>query len=272
MTTREDESNRKFWVITVMSMVVGAAALASLVHEVFQLARNQSTQLVHNAAAVSPSEAQTDYHLATWLDRHNTSAYLGLAKAQLAAGRADAALYSLQEAGQGSAQSELQIRALLETGRYSAAANAAKHLTTSSSNTRLAAIASMLAGRAADAAMQIQAIPDSSSRTELSRAEASPIALAALLHSSSLIASATITLARQPSSYERDLLLARIYYERRSEPALNQSQHLLQSAVSTTPSSIEARDLLANVYRAQGNIRAATEQQKLVALLKSGAL
>ena len=73
-----------------------------------------------------------------------------------------------------------------------------------------------------------------------------------------------------PASYERNLMLARIYYTHHTDSQLSQAVSLLNAALTANPSGLAARRLLASVYADQGNAAAAATQNALIAKLQSG--
>jgi cytochrome c-type biogenesis protein CcmH/NrfG len=99
---------------------------------------------------------------------------------------------------------------------------------------------------------------------------AGKLTLAAELSSSGLLNSSSALLQSLPSSYQRNLMLARIYYTHHTPSQLGQAAALLNQAVTADPAALPARRLLAAVYADQGNQAAAVAQNRLIAQLVSG--
>lgn len=253
-------------------------------------APSQSQRLVQAASRANGGEAEVDYHLATWLDPRNTSARLGLARAQIAAGRPDEALSALRRAGEGSEATRLRIRAYLELGRYTAAADTAAQLTrpaashatsrpearrreaspTPDADLTLAAAAAILASRPSDAATLTFRLSSPEALQRVKRLQAGKESLATELYALGLLRSSSAILLPLPTSFERNLLLGRIRYAQHTAAALAEASDFLTSALALNPSSLEARRLLGTVYRDQRNVTAAQHQASLIAKLASG--
>jgi len=266
-------SNLKFFVWSGSVLIASAASLASLWPASLAAARQQSASLVQQAAKVSGGEAAVDYRLAIWLDRNNPSAYLGLAQLKIAAGQPGQALALLSRAGEGIAASRLRVRTLIELGRYQEAATAASSLTISGASDDdvvLASLAYALASRPADITALISRVTAPEALQRVLRAQAGYVPLAVELYATGLVQSSSRLLTNLPTSYERNLLLGRIHFARHTSADLSQAADFTSSAAALNPSSLEAHQLLAAIYRAQGNLTAASEQDTLVVKLQGG--
>ncbi len=267
-------ANTKFWIIAGVVLTGSVIGLAALWPVALSLARSESVQLTKEAAAAQGTEATTDYHLAVWLNPANQPAYLGLARTEIAADHTDEALQALDHAGEGSEAARLRVRIDLELGRYHDGAQAADTLAKATDRTEgdivFTALAYGLDGRTADIKplMPLVASPDALRRIQ--RAEAQHYALAAELYSSGLLNSSSALLAKEPAGYERNLLLARICYERHTPASLASAADLLTAANTLNPANLDARRLLVQIYQAQKNSSAADQQNILIAKLVAG--
>jgi Flp pilus assembly protein TadD len=270
---KPDPSTLQFSLIAVFTLAIAAAGLAALWPGALEAARHQSARLAAEGGRGSGGEAEADYQLATWLDPANQAAFAGLARAQILNGHADNALTSLGRAGEGSQVEQLKIRALVEIGRYNEAADIAATLITtdpSDQNLVLAALSFALAGRSADTQPLIPRLSSPEAAQRVRRAQGDNITLAAELYATGLLQSSSALLTKLPSSYERDLLLGRVRYARHGPGDLAQAESYLTVAVALNPASIEARQLLAAVYRDDNRPADAGRQTAAVAKLQSG--
>ncbi|MDB5179182.1 MAG: hypothetical protein JWN01_1125 [Patescibacteria group bacterium] len=266
-------SNVKFWVITTLTLLATAGSAGMLWPLAVQAAHSQAAKFAQEGSAAAGGEAEVDYRLATWLDPTNPTAWLGLARVQIINDQAPNALASLERAGEGSEAKQLQVRTLIELGRVQDAAGAAAALATPSAtepDLLLAATAYALAARPADITRLTARVTSPEGRQRLTRVQNGNITLASELYATGLLRSSSVILAGLPASFERDLLLARVYYARHTPGSLNQAAALLTSAVNLDPSDIEARGLLADTYRAQDNAVEAAKQQALITKLQAG--
>jgi thioredoxin-like negative regulator of GroEL len=248
-------------------------AMASLWPVTLQAARDRSAHLVTAGDKAKGPEAANDYLLATYLDPANHTAHIRLARTQIAAGQADLALVTLERAGQGSEVEQLKVRTLIEIGRPTDASNEASRLIEpgrTEDDIVLAALAFGLAGRTADAQGLSARVTSPEAAGRIVRALAAPITLAAELYATGLQNSSSALLQKLPVSYERNYLLARINYGLYTKASLAKAAELLQVSVELNPASLEARELLAKVYRAQGEENAAIEQDAASGKLRSG--
>jgi hypothetical protein len=229
---------------------------------------------VSDAGRAGAAEAETDFKLATLLDPSNRLAYIGLARVQIQAGSSEQALGSLARAGDNGESQRLKVQALLELSRYNEAADTAAILSTPavvpSADLSLSALAMILAGRTNYADSLIARLPAAGDQQTLQRAQSSRLALAHELYERGLLSSADATLRPQVPSLERNLLLARVGYTRNTPGSLAEAATLLAQAVTFSPASLETRQLLESVYRAQNNFAAASAQTTQISHLKSG--
>jgi cytochrome c-type biogenesis protein CcmH/NrfG len=77
-------------------------------------------------------------------------------------------------------------------------------------------------------------------------------------------------LLKLPVTYERNLLLSRIYFSQPNQSNLLRAEALLTTAISLQPASINARQLLTVVYRDENKLPQASWQAALVSKLQSG--
>jgi hypothetical protein len=262
-----------FAALAAGTIVAGAMSLASLWPVTLQAARDQSAALVVAGDKAKGPEAANDYLLATYLDPANHQAHIRLARTQIAAGQADLALKTLERAGQGSEVEQLKVRTLIEIGRPGDAADEAVRLTEpgrTEDDIVLASLAYGLAGRTADAQALSTRVTSPEALQRIARAQASLITLAAELYATGLQNSSSALLEKLPVSYERNYLLARIHYGLYTKASLARAAELLRVSIGINPASLESRDLLAKVLRAQGDANGAVEQDAAAAKLRSG--
>jgi thioredoxin-like negative regulator of GroEL len=266
-------SNSKFWAITVVAIVAAGGGLAALWPVALSAARSESATLTTEGRHAAGAEAVADFQLAARLDPQNHAAYIALARDQIASGQPDAAFANLDHAGKGSDVEQLRVRTLIELGRSSAAAAAAQDLTTpdrSQADLLLATLSYLNADRRADATALMPRLTSPEAAGSATRAASGEIGLASELYATGLQNSSSAILTAAPTSYERNLLLARILYARHTRPSLTTASDYLASATSLNPGGLEARQLLARVYRDLGNIPDATTQEALAAKLQNG--
>ncbi|HEX3082486.1 MAG TPA: hypothetical protein VHQ86_04475 [Candidatus Saccharimonadia bacterium] len=272
---RPPSSNVNFFGFSTLIFVLAAASIAtawSPLRSGLQAAsRDQAVQFVSAAASAPPQEAVTDYRLATWLDPHNRDAFLGLARTLIKAGHSESALAALEEAGQGSEAAELRVRTLIELGRSAEAANRATdvaHAGASDADLLLAALAYALSGRSTDITPLIPLTSSPEAAGRLARAQAGNVSLAGELYASGLPESSRALLVKQPTSFERNLLLGHIYFDRGTPADLSTATDYLTNAAALNPSNLEVHQLLATVYTDRGLIAESSAQallaQKLI--------
>src|SRR6266700_4095473 len=111
MTSRlsADHGSLRFFVLAALVLILGATGVAFLTPFAARAARDRSASFTREAFVAHGAEAEADYALATWLDRGNTKAFAGLARAQVVAGRPNDALNALVSAGQGAEPSRLKV-------------------------------------------------------------------------------------------------------------------------------------------------------------------
>ncbi len=232
-----------FLSLTTLVVLASGAALAFAWPYVLGAARAQSSVLVGEAASAPQAEALTNYQLAVWLDPASTQAKLGLAGAQIKAGQAAAAMKTLETAGQGSEAADLRLRADIELGRTDAAAG----------------LAQLMARQSSPEAAQA-----------LRRAEADSLPLATELYAAGLPESSSAILRSLPVSFERNLLLGRINYDRHTTASLESAIGYLEVAVNINPSHLEARKLYAAALADTGHTDDSAKQQDLIKKLELG--
>jgi hypothetical protein len=267
-------SSAKFWILSSVVVIASGAALACLWPTVRAQAATTSVQFVKQAGDTDGGEAWSDYQLATWLNPGNKSAYLGLAASQLAGGRASAALSSLHGAGQGSTVLRLKVRALIETGKYTEAQSDAGKLVSLANPPQadlvLAALADSLKGDSSDIVAITPRLSSPEAAELVTRAKSGNLPLAAALYATGLLNSSSAILTKIPSSFESDLLLAKIDYQWGTPRDLNRAAGLLQTATLMDPSSPAPRQLLVTIYRDENKFTLADNQQALVNKLTTG--
>ncbi len=273
MKSKWTPSNVKFWVITGLALAGAAAGLASFWPRALAYARSESAQLTREAATAGRGEAQVDYRLATRLDPRNQAAFAGLARIQLAAGHSDEALSLLERAGEGSEVERLKVRTLIELGRYAPAAAAAGKLAVpgaQADDVVLATLADALAGRTTGIAALTPLLASPEALQRVQRVQAGNLPLAAELYATGLLESSSALLIKLPTSFERNLLLGRIYYARHTPSGLALAADFLSDAASLNPASLEVHQLLAAVYHDQNKFSEASRQDALVVKLEAG--
>ncbi len=266
-------SNTKILVLATVVIIASAAALAASWPVAVVAARAQAASLIGEAGSANSAEAATDYQLATRLDPSNPAGFVGLAHTQILAGHADAALVTLDRAGEGSEAGRLRLRTLIELGRTNEAADRAASFAVhgrSDSDILLAGLAYALAGRTTDIPALIPLVGSPEAAQRLSRASSGDLPLAAELYASGLPESSRTLLMKQPTSFERNLLLAKILYARHSQPDLASAANYLKIAVALDPSGIAARQLLASVYSDSSLHAESAAQTVLITKLQSG--
>jgi hypothetical protein len=220
MSNRPAPSSAAFMGLAAITLIGAASLLAAAWPHALKAAHKQSDRLVAEAGTVSINEAAADYNLATWLNRSNQPAYLGLARTQIATGKAAQAVDTLGKAGQGSEASKLRIRTLLELNRPAEAADLANNLTQpghSDEDLTLAAIAFALANRPDSITPLIPLMSSPEAAQRVIRIEAGKLPLATELYAYGLPESSRALLVTLPVSFERDQLLGRIYTDRLAE-------------------------------------------------------
>ena len=262
-----------FFTLSTLVVIGSATALAALWPLARAGAKAEAASLIGEAGSGNSAEAAADYHLATWLDPSNPAGYIGLARTQILAGQADAALVTLDRAGEGSEAANLRLRTLIELGRTSEAAGRAATLAVpgrSDADLLLAGLTYALAGRTADIPALIPLVASPQTAQRISRAASGNLALASELFASGLPESSRALLIAQPTSFERNFLLGQILYARHMPDDLKTATDYLESAVTLNPSDVPARRLLASVYSDRGLTAQSTAQTSLANKLESG--
>jgi len=262
-----------FFTFSTLVVIGSATALAALWPLARAGAKAEAASLIGEAESGSSAEAGADYRLATWLDSSNPAGYIGLARTQILAGQADAALVTLDRAGEGSEAANLRLRTLIELGRISEAADRAVTLAApgrSDADLLLAGLTYALAGRTADIPALIPLVASPQTAQRISRAASGNLPLASELFASGLPESSRALLVKQPTSFERNFLLGQILYAPHTGADLSTATDYLESAVALNPSDIPARRLLAKVYTDRGLNSQSSAQTGLVNKLQSG--
>jgi predicted Zn-dependent protease len=266
-------SSVKFSIIAFLVLVTTGGLLALLWPMAIKAAQVQAGQLVAEATLSSGGAAEADFQLATWLDHDNTAAHLGLAQQQYAADQPAATLQSLNGAGDSPTALELKVQTLLELGRYADAANVADQAikySTGDAALQYAAFAYVLAGRQADATILEARVSSPEAASAIKQAEAGPLPLAMQLYASGLLNSSNAVLLGQPESFERDLLLGKIYASSTKEPNLVNAAKYLRAASTIQPSNPQVHQLLEYAYTTLGQSANASQQAQLISNIKSG--
>lgn len=237
-------------------------------------AHRQSSKLVTLAAtSTSPREAQINYQLALILDPANTATRLRLAETQIDLSQPEPALSTLANAGEGIEATRLRVRALIETGSTREAAKQAAALLRPGQNDAdvvLIGLAYALDGRASDIADLKPLVTSPEASGALSRAAAGNLPLATTLFASRLPESSKRLLLNEPPSFERELLLGRIYYNRHTQEDLALATKHLEAAVKLNPANFSAHQLLATLYTEQNRLIESTQQANLSEKLRKG--
>jgi tetratricopeptide (TPR) repeat protein len=232
-----------FLSLTTLVVIGAAAGLALAWPHVQSAAHHQAASLVGEAATANSAEAMADYRLAVRLDPTNIAAKLGLARTQIKAGQAEAALTTLKSAGEGSEASQLRVRTLIELGRIDAA-------------TGLLAL------------IGLQNAPDAAQH--VARVQAGTLSLAAELYAAGLPNSSSALLLKQPISFTRNILLARIAIDRHTAADLTAASDNLATAVTINPSDAQAHRLFASVLADRGLTDESAQQTQLADRIESG--
>ena len=262
-----------FLSFTGLLVVATAASLAFSWPWLHEVARRQSVQLTSDAQSATPIEAEADFHLAVWLDRTNQPASLGLARAQLASGQAEAALATLRLAGQGSEVASLSLRTQLELGHNLAAVEAVPALLTQGAKDEaiiLAALAYAQAGQTSSIPALNSLVSSPGALQHLSRISAGQLALAEELYVNGLPDSSNRLLKTLPTSFERNLLLAHIAVDRHATSELAAATSYLTEAISLNPADASTHQFLSQVYAERGLSAEATGQAALASKLLNG--
>ena len=255
-----------FLTLTALVVIAAAAGVAVSWPHVQNAAKNQSSKLVGEARSASAAEAMADYRLAVRLDPSNLAAQLGLARTQIKAGQAEAALVTLKSAGEGSETTSLRVRTLIELGRAAEAADLASMLPDSV----LAALAYALAGRPADITALIPRLSSPEAAQSIARIQAGTLPLAAQLYAAGLPDSSSALLLKQPASFTRNVLLAHIAIDRHTAADLISASDYLAVAVAINPSDADAHRLYAGVLADRGLTEESAQQTKLAERIQAG--
>lgn len=266
-------SNTKILVLATLVIIASASSLAACWPLAVRAAHAQSDSLIEEAGTANSAEAATDYQLATWLNPSNPAGYIGLAHTQILAGHADAALITLDRAGEGSEAGRLRLRTLIELGRTGEAAGRAATIATrghSDADILLSSLAYALAGRITDLPALIPLVSSPETAQRISRASSGDLPLAVELYASGLPKSSRTLLMKQPTSFERNFLLAKIFYAGHSESDLASATDYLKIAVALNPSNLPAHQLLVRIYSDRKLLPESSAENALIAKLQTG--
>lgn len=255
-------------------VALAAAGSVALWPNVVAAAHGQAGELVASArTATDPREVRINYQLALALDPGNQAARLGLAQAQISTGQAEAALVTLEGAGGESAAARLRIRTLTELGRAGSATGAASDLakaTGAEADAVLAGLVYAAAGQPGDIAPLMPLVASPEAVQSLARAEAGNLALATELYAHGLPNSAQRIALKQPVSFERNMLLARLAYDRHTAADLDAAAGYLKVAVIINPADAAAHQFLATIYTEQNLPIESQKQTDLATKILSG--
>lgn len=268
--SRSPHSNVKFWTIAAVVIAASAATVAGSLPKVQAFANWESTQLVKEADNASASEAETDYQLAVWLNPDNQQAYANLGAAQFAANNSSAALPNLNRAGEGIAVTELRVKSLLELNRPTAARLSVQELARPGEPEDaivLAALADCVDNHAQDVTQLTPLVTSPGAVRRIQLAQAGGISLAEVLYTTGLLNSSSAILSGLGPSFSRDLLLGQVDYQ---QGKWTQAEELAQAATQNDPASVQAHQLLADVYTKERQPSLAAQQQVLLAQISSG--
>lgn len=249
---------------TLVLVALTAAGGVALWPTVVAAAHGQAGELVASAqTANDPREVRINYQLALALDPSNQAARLGLAQSQIAAGQAEDALVTLEGTGGEPAAERLRIRTLIELGRANQAVDTATKLargTNAEADIVLAALAYAVAGQPTSIAPLMPLVASPEAAQSLARAEAGDLALASELYAHGLPNSAQRIALEQSVSFERNLLLARLAYDRHAAADLDAAAGYLKVAVMMNPADAAAHQFLATIYTEQ-NLQIESQKQ-----------
>lgn len=267
-------SNTKFVALSVLIVLASASTIAALWPAVHRYKHAEAGRLVIAGQQASGQEAVANFRLATWLNPQSEAAHLGLARTSLATGQTNTALQELAKAGEGSEVMRLKLRTHLELEQANQAIAAAQTLGNAPAATQADLVLACLAFAAGNQPANCDALKPRLSSAEalerVTRAQTAPNTLAAELLASELPKSATAILVKLPVSFQRNLWLGHIYFNQRTVSSLSEAADIVTAALDMDPSSIEAHQLLANIYTLQDKPEAAQAQTELTTKLISG--
>jgi hypothetical protein len=270
---RPNANSAAFLSFTGLLIVATASGVAYGLPKLHELARRQSIQLSQAAIVAGPTEAETDFHLAAWLDHANEAASLGLARTQIASGQPEAALHTLSRAGQGSEATTLRLRTQLELGHNLAAAQSAASVdipSASEDTILLVALAYAQAGQSSSIQSLNASLSSPGALQRLARIETGQLPLAEELYVSGLPRSSSTLLKNLPTSFERNIVLAHIAIDSHTATELLPATDYLIEAVALNPASITGHQLLSRVYTDRGLTTEAAAQAALASKLQNG--
>ncbi len=278
--SRPSSNNTKFWLLAGATIVLSGTLLASLWPAALWLARNESVKLSDEAARVSGGdagsaqarEAETDYHLAYWLDHRNAAAALHFATAQLVSDQPQAALKTIAQAGEGSEVRIVRLKAYLELGNTVAAVVIADQLAAvpSDINTKAAVLAYGVGEKQTQLMVLEARVSSPEALQAVKRAEAGQLPLAVDLYATGLLRSSSALLMKLPASKLGSLYLGRINFHWHTKASLATAADYYASAVALDPSDIQTRTEYAGVLTDLGRDAEADKQRQLMAKLAAG--
>jgi len=265
-----------FLIVASAVIVLSAGLMALAWPRVLQAARVQSDRLATEAAQKQGSEAQLDLQLAQWLNPSNQVAAASVAGAQIAAGEPHKALNTLERAGgagSNTALLALSLKASLEAGNAAAAMSTADKLAKLSSNQanlRFCALAYGVGERQESLTALAPRLTAPEAVQALLAAQLDKVALGRELYATGLVDSAQRLLSSQPSSYERDYVLAQLVFSQGHPKQLAQAETYANHAVAANLTSRSARQLLIRILEAEYKTDLANGQKQLLEQLEVG--
>ena len=266
-------SNIKYLPITTATILASAAVLAMAWPHVVAAAHAEAARLIEQAPQTGAAEATSFYQLASTLDPGNRESYLGLAKVQIATGQSEAALISLKHMGEGTEALRLRLKTLIELGNFSGASRLADTLAqpgASDADIILSGLAYALAERNNDIDALITRVTSPEAAQHLERAKAGNVTLATELYASGLPNSSRTFANKLPVSFERSLLLGRIYYAQNTRESLVAATNYFSSASTINPGDLSTHELLADVFAVRGMVAESSMQTVLAQKIRSG--
>ncbi len=268
-----DSSNLGFWIVASLVLILNVGLATAIWPLVVQAAHSESDQLTSAGRQAQGSEAQLDFELAHRLNPANQQASLALAQLQIAAGQSQAAVRTLQRAGQGIEVLRLQLKTQLEleqTGAAVTTAQALVHRSAAPGDQTLAAYTYLLANQLDQFNTLMPLVSAPEARQRILAAQASPTALGQQLYALELLKSSQTLLMKQPNSVPRDLVLAAIAASHQTADFWREARDFYTAALTLDPANQAARQGLITSLQALGDNDAAAKQAALLAQLQAG--
>jgi hypothetical protein len=161
----------------------------------------------------------------------------------------------------------------MELGRNNEAADHASALTGKShtdADIILTALAYAQAGRLSDIPNLIPLVGSPEAAQHISRSQSSSLPLAVELAASGLPESSRRLLMKMVTSFERNILLAQIYFARHTPADDKKASEFLEVAVALNPADAPAHRLLADIYSVRGLTAQSSAQDILASKLEAG--